>query len=408
MTKKTLKQLSPEDELEVLRKVMDITTAEVELDGVLSEIIRTMSDMVACDSVMIYLLDDAHRNLVLRASKTPHQKELGQLTLKIGEGLTGWAAKNAKTLAIREEAYKDPRFRAFDILPEDRYEAFLALPVVFKGKPIGVINLQHKKPHEYSSNVIGLLEMIARQLGGVIEHARLFSETRNKALQFDSLVKVSQSITSEKYLDEILSLIVVVTAEMLNSKICSVMLLDPKGLELVIRATQSLSEEYRRKPNLKVGSSLIGEAVRNKKPLTVENVQSEERYYYRELAIKEGLTSMIAVPMIVREKVVGVLNVYTKAQHSFSRAEQDVLQMVANQAAVAVENTKLMEEAFKAKEALETRKLVERAKGALMSLHHLSEDQAYRMINKKSMDTCKSMKEIAESILLMADLQKGL
>ncbi len=273
---------------------------------------------------------------------------------------------------------------------------------------VGVINLQHKKPHEYSSNVIGLLEMIARQLGGVIEHARLFSETRNKALQFDSLVKVSQSITSEKYLDEILSLIVVVTAEMLNSKICSVMLLDPKGLELVIRATQSLSEEYRRKPNLKVGSSLIGEAVRNKKPLTVENVQSEERYYYRELAIKEGLTSMIAVPMIVREKVVGVLNVYTKAQHSFSRAEQDVLQMVANQAAVAVENTKLMEEAFKAKEALETRKLVERAKGALMSLHHLSEDQAYRMINKKSMDTCKSMKEIAESILLMADLQKGL
>jgi uroporphyrinogen-III synthase len=150
MAKKMLKQLSFEDELEVLRKVMNITTAEVELDGVLSEIVRTMSDMVACDSVMIYLLDDAHRNLVLRASKTPHQQVLGQLTLKIGEGLTGWAAKNAKTLAIREGAYKDSRFRAFDILPEDRYEAFLALPVVFKGKPVGVINLQHKKPHEYS------------------------------------------------------------------------------------------------------------------------------------------------------------------------------------------------------------------------------------------------------------------
>lgn len=408
MTKKIQKQLSPQDELAVLRKVMDITTAEVELDGVLSEVVRTMSDMVACDSLMIYLLDEAHRHLVLRASKTPHQQELGQLTLKIGEGLTGWAAKNAKTLAIREGAYKDPRFRAFDILPEDRYEAFLALPVVFKGKPVGVINLQHKKSHEYSVEVITLLEMIARQLGGVIEHARLFSENRNKALQFDSLVKVSQSITSEKYLDEILSLIVVVTAEMLNSKICSVMLLDAKGAELVIRATQSLSEEYRRKPNIKVASSLIGEVVRTRKPLTVENVQIEERYYYRELAIKEGLTSMIAVPMVVRDKVVGVVNVYTKEQHSFSRAEQDVLQMVANQAAVAVENTKLMEEAFKAREALETRKLVERAKGVLMSLHHLSEEQAYRMINKKSMDTCKSMKEIAESILLMADLQKGL
>jgi AmiR/NasT family two-component response regulator len=81
--------------------------------------------------------------------------------------------------------------------------------------------------------------------------------------------------------------------------------------------------------------------------------------------------------------------------------------MVANQAAVSVENTKLMDEAIKAKEALETRKIVERAKGVLMKMQGLSEDAAYRMINKKSMDTCRSMKEIAESILLMAEFQKG-
>ncbi len=99
---------------------------------------------------------------------------------------------------------------------------------------------------------------------------------------------------------------------------------------------------------------------------------------------------------------------YTKEMHAFTRDEINVLQMIANQAAVSVENTKLMEESLKAKEALETRKIVERAKGILMKLHHVSEDQAYRMINKKSMDTCKSMKDIAESILLMADFQQGI
>jgi signal transduction protein with GAF and PtsI domain len=404
---KDKKHFSCSDELKILRRIVDITTSELDLDGVLAEVVRTVSSISRADSVFIYLFDDAHRNLVLRASKTSHQKELGRVSLKVGEGLTGWVAKNVKPLAIGENAYLDPRFKAFDVLPEDKYEAFLALPVVYKGRAIGVINLQHRKPHEYPPAFIDLLSVIARQVGSVIEHARLYSATREKALQFDSLVKVSESITSEKYLDEILNLIVVVTAEMLDSRICSIMLLDPKGVELSIRATQSLSDDYKKKPNLRVDASLIGEAVKTRRPVVVEDVRHEKRYVYRDLAVREGLSSMIAVPMVVKDRAVGVVNVYTKEPHVFSDDETRVLQMVANQAAVAVMNTRWMEEALKAKEALETRKLIERAKGVLMKMHGLSEDAAYRMINKKSMDTSKSMKEIAESILLMADLSSG-
>ncbi|MBF0569261.1 MAG: GAF domain-containing protein [Candidatus Omnitrophica bacterium] len=401
-------RLSPADELKVLRKIVDFTTAEMDIDGVLTEVVKAVVEISRADSVFIYLFDSQNKNLILRASKTGHKKELGRVWLKVGEGLTGWVAKNVKPLAIAENAYADPRFKAFDVLPEDRYESFLAVPVIYKGKAIGVINVQHKKPFAHPQGLIDLLSMIARQVGGVIDHARLFTETKGKALQLDSLVKVSESITSQKYLDEILSLIVVVTAEMLDSKICSIMLLDPKGHELSIKATQSLSEEYKRKPNLKVDSSLMGEVVRSRRPLVVEDVRKEKRYFYRELAVKEGLSSMLAVPMIVKDKVIGVINVYTKEPHDFSTGEIGVLQMVANQAAVAVENTQWMQEALKAKEALETRKLVERAKGVLMKMQNLSEDAAYRMIHKKSMDSCKPMKDIAESILLMADLQKGM
>lgn len=395
-------------ELKVLRRVVDITTSELDIDGVLNEVVRIVTDIASADSVFIYLFDHDKKHLVLRASKTAHKKEVGHVALKVGEGLTGWVAKNNKPIVIKENAYADPRFKAFEVLPEDQYEAFVALPIIYKGKAIGVINLQHKKVHEYPANAVELLVMIARQVGGVIEHARLYGETHSKALQFDTLVKVSQTITSEKYLDEILNLIVVVTAEMLNSKICSIMLLDPKGQELVIKATQSLSDEYKKKDNLRVDSSLMGEVVRTKTSMAIEDVRREKRYFYRELAVKEGLTSMLAVPMIVKDRAVGVINVYTKEPHSFAQDEIGVLQMVANQAAVAVENTKLMEESLKAKEALETRKLVERAKGVLMKMQNLSEDAAHRVIHRKSMDTCKSMKEIAESILLLADIQKTL
>ena len=400
--------LSSAEELKVLRTVVDIASSELDLNLTLQLIVKIVTEMTAADSVFIYLFDDKKENLVLMASKTGHKKELGNLELKIGEGITGWVAREHKTVAIKNHAYKDPRFKNFDVLPEDRYEAFLSMPITYKGKAIGVVNVQHKQQQEYSTSTVSFLEMIAKQVGGILEHARLFEETRKKALQFDSLVKVSQSITSEHYLDEILSLIVVVTAEMLNSKICSVMLLDDKGEELVIKATQSLNIEYKKKPNIKVENSFSGRVIKEKKPAVVYDVRKDEKYAYRDLATKEGLTSMVAVPMIVKDKAIGLINVYTKQPHHFSGEEINVLQMVANQAAVAVENTKLMEEALKAREALETRKLIERAKGILMKMNNLSEDAAYRLIHKKSMDSCRSMKEIAESVILMADLQKSL
>ena len=185
------------------------------------------------------------------------------------------------------------------------------------------------------------------------------------------------------------------------------MLLDKKGNELVIKATQSLSEAYKKKPNLKVASSISGEVVRTKESIAIYDVRKEKGYHFRDLAVKESLCSMLAVPMVVRDKAIGIINIYTEETHEFIKEEIDVLQMVANQAAIAVENTHLMDAALKAKEALETRKIIERAKGVLVSMANLSEDDAYRLIHKKSMDSCRSMKEIAESILLMDDLQKS-
>jgi signal transduction protein with GAF and PtsI domain len=399
--------INPHQEISVLRKIVEITNSELDLNVVLNEIIAIVTMITNADSVFIYLFDDQKKNLVLLASKTPHKKELGKINLKAGEGITGWVAKENKPVAISKNAYQDKRFKNFDVLPEDQYEAFLSAPIINKGKAIGVINIQHKEAHEYASSTTDLIALIAKQISGVIEHARLFEEVKQKALQFDSLVKVSQSITSEDYIDEILNLIVVVTAEMLNSKICSIMLLDEKRKELEIKAAQSLSIEYQRKANVKVDGSVIGEAIKTKKPIAVFDVREEARYGFRELAVKEHLTSMLSVPMVVKDNAIGVINVYTKDSHTFSKEEIDVLQMVANQAAVAVENTHLMKEALKAREALETRKLIERAKGIVMKLSKLSEEAAHKLIHKKSMDSCKSMKEIAESIILMDELQKG-
>src|SRR3990167_1315558 len=192
-SKKSINQylnIGQAQELEILRKIVEITHAEIDLQWTLDEVIRVINEMTRADSIFVYLFDDKREQLILTASKTPHQRELGKIVLKAGEGIAGWVAKENKPVAIPESAYKDARFKHFDVLPEDKYEALLSLPIIYKGKSIGVVNIQHRKPHEYAKNTVGLFSIIAQQIGGVIEHARLYEETRKKALQLDSLVKV--------------------------------------------------------------------------------------------------------------------------------------------------------------------------------------------------------------------------
>jgi GAF domain-containing protein len=194
-------------------------------------------------------------------------------------------------------------------------------------------------------------------------------------------------------------------AEAMNSPICSIMLLDEKKEELVIKATQSLGSAYASKPNIKVHKSLLGRVVIDRKPLIIRDVTQEKGYNYPELARQEGLRSLVSVPLMIKDKVIGVFNLYTSQERQFSNEEIQLLSAVANQAAVAIENTKLMTETLAMQEALETRKLVERAKGVLIREEQLSENEAYRMIQQKSMKLRKSMREISEAIILAAEIK---
>lgn len=221
----------------------------------------------------------------------------------------------------------------------------------------------------------------------------------------EALSKISNAITSELYIEDILRLIVLVTARMMNSKICSLMLLDEKTRELSIRATQSMSEEYNKKPALKIGEGIAGKVALNKKPIVIMDVTEEKEYKYRDIAKRESLKSLLCVPMIVKGKAIGVINCYTQKPHKFTDTEINLLTAVANQAAVAIENTELLVKTKVIQEELESRKLIEKAKGILMKEQGLSEEEAFRRIQKHSMDSRRSMREIAEAIILTAQMK---
>jgi signal transduction protein with GAF and PtsI domain len=233
------------------------------------------------------------------------------------------------------------------------------------------------------------------------------TSTGSKALiqKLEALSKISKAISSDLYLEDILRLMVVVTAEVMKSKICSLWLVDERDKALKIRATQSMSEEYLKERSLKLGEGVVGYVAQENRPMMIYNVLKEPRYKEKELARREGLVSLLSVPMCVKDKVIGVINCYTSFPHKFTKSEIEVLTTVASQAAIAIENAGLIMKAKIIEDELISRKLVERAKGILMKEQRLSEEEAFRRLQKKSMDLRKSMREIAEAVILANQIQ---
>jgi signal transduction protein with GAF and PtsI domain len=161
-------------EVEFLHKMASSMASADPLQEVLRHIVDFAASVVSCDSCFLYALEDGE--LILRASKNAHADVVDRLKLRLGQGITGWVAEHGQPVAVALNASKDPRFQLFKDLPEDRFEAFLSVPVLCRGRIVGVINLQNREPHEYSESEIKLISTIGFLVGAEIEMARLESE----------------------------------------------------------------------------------------------------------------------------------------------------------------------------------------------------------------------------------------
>ena len=222
----------------------------------------------------------------------------------------------------------------------------------------------------------------------------------------EALAKISDAITADLYLEDILKLIVTVTAEVISSKICSLMLLDKSTKELAVKATQSVSEYYNKKPNIKLGEGIAGRVAECGRPIIALDVRKDKRYINKDIAKKENLCSLLSVPLIFKGNTIGALNCYTAEPHHFVQNEINIMKLIANQAAIVIENFRLVVESKVIKEELEARKAIERAKGILIKEENLNEQEAYELIRKYSMDRRKSMREVSEAIILSEEMKK--
>jgi len=324
-------------QLSALREISRAIQAAWDLETTLDLITRKTTEVMGMDSCSIYLLEG--ENLVLKATTGLAPEAIGKAKLKLGEGITGWAAREGKPVGV-QDAVNDPRFKYLPETRELNFKSLLAVPLVSQGRVIGAMNVQTTEFHDYSEEEVELLSLIGDLAAGALEKAMLYEGMRERIAELSTLVEVSRTVTSPLYLDEMLNLVVEMAARIMNARLCSLMLLDEETGELVIRATQRSSEEYLTKPPLKVGEGIVGKVARDGVPIAVLDVRKDPRYRYADLARREGLCSLLSVPLKVRDKVIGVLNCYTAAPHRFSREEIDLFS--TNQTALAIENARLV------------------------------------------------------------------
>ncbi|HLH16397.1 MAG TPA: GAF domain-containing protein [Bryobacteraceae bacterium] len=168
-----------EEQLRLFQKISRFMVRDLSLQDVLNGIVALIVEYTACDSCLVYLLDG--EDLVLCASNKPHPSTIGKLRMRWSEGLTGWVARERRLLAISREAYRDPRFKKFGELEEDNYEAFLSAPVIARNRVVGVVNVQHRLPHQHTGGEMEVLTTVGEQVGCVLVLARLASSALEAA-----------------------------------------------------------------------------------------------------------------------------------------------------------------------------------------------------------------------------------
>ena len=323
--------------LDLLHQVANVLHSTLDPQEALHLILDQAVRVMRASSGSVVLINPTSNFLEIHASMglPPNAAEV---KLRVGEGITGWVAR--KGLPARSgDVAQDPRY----IKLRQNVTSELAVPLVVNGEVRGVLNVDSDRKDAFSAADQELLEALSLSAAKVIHNTWLYEQLRLKARLFETLTRVGQTINSALNLDDALQVITREACNLMEAKMCSLLLLDETGEWLELRASHGAGEAYLQKPRLSAAESLLGIAVRRRKPIQVENVQTSSRYQSTQIARAEGLVALLSVPLMFNGQAIGVLSVYSGRPYKFSDEEIRILSALAELSAIAIEKARLYE-----------------------------------------------------------------
>jgi len=316
---------------------MHRATSRDEFLGELAHRWVAATDGESCD----ILYRDNGDTLVLKAS-TVFPELTNRLRLGKGIGLTGACLSEAKPIFIDRDVQKDPRFARYPNGQDHHFESEALLPLFgTNGQAFAVILVRCASPWDFTEETKAELLRLAEVTQFLLLGFSTAYQLGTQSNRLGALSEVSKTIATSPYVEEILQLLVNLTAQQFNYRVCTVRLLDENRGELVLRATQAAAKAYQRKRAIKLGESIAGRAIAENRPVIVRDVQVDDDYVGHDLAVEQGLRSMICVPLTLQDKPLGVLSCYTSEVRDFPPDEIKALETLAKQAAVSIEHAKL-------------------------------------------------------------------
>ncbi|MBA3010704.1 MAG: GAF and ANTAR domain-containing protein [Proteobacteria bacterium] len=236
------------------------------------------------------------------------------------------------------------------------------------------------------------------------ENISEFEARFSKAEPIQDIIKISEAITDEKYIVDVLNLIVLVASAITHIKMCSLWLIDKKEKpwRICLKISQGISADLIQHPSLALNQGVVGMVAATQRPFIIADVLREHKFKEKNMARKLGIVSMLSVPIVCKKgNLSGVLNCFTTQAHTFSETEVTLMNGVANQAAIAIFNTELMVRAGLAKEELDTQYLLIHARNVLMGQRKIAAPEASNWIHHCSKTSCRTLRQVAQAILLV-------
>ena len=291
------------------------------------------------DVVIIFRLSDKGDRLVVAASDGLSEAE-ADLSVPLGQGMIGRVLESREPMVVKDTDV-EPGYR--QLLGSCPIRSAVYAPLKWREELFGVAFAGSQARDVLHENDLNLISALSTQAALAIHNSRLYSDLEDRIGELHAIFEIDKAITSAIDLETVLQQIVQMSIGLLDAKISSIMLLDEESQELVIAAAHGLSEGYIRKGPIKVGESIAGRVIQEGKPIAVEDIRDDPRHAYSDYARSEGLCSLLSVPLSLKDRVIGVLNIYTDEPHTFTPHEVNLFTSLASQAAIAIENARLFE-----------------------------------------------------------------
>ncbi|MES1247448.1 MAG: GAF domain-containing protein [Actinomycetota bacterium] len=325
--------------LQDLASVTDAALAHLELEELLDELLTRIRVILDTDTAAVLLLDEETNELVARAAKGIEEEVEAGVRIPIGRGFAGRVASDRRPIVLSDVDHADV---LNPVLREKGIKTLLGVPLLIEGHAIGVLHVGTLTPRIFDANDVDILQLVADRVALAIEHARVFEAERVARRRLEDVQSVTDAALGVLELDELLDELLLRIRSILSADTAATLLLDEETNELVARAAKGIEEEVEAGVRIPMGGGFAGRVAATRAPVILPHV--DETVVLNPILVEKGIKSLLGVPLLVGERVIGVLHVGTLTPRVFTEEDVQLLQVVAERAAVAIARARLLEE----------------------------------------------------------------